>query len=212
MGEYKVIPKNEMQTREWFMAHLNDYDDVEVLSSNTAFPDCVLRYHGKVQNVEMEYESGNFVIHGHDVKQCDLVICWNHTANLPIPILELSTGIEHKPNDGAKIPQCSYYPKTAKGIKAKDISWAKLCQDELHEFTDALVKDIHAYNEYIMNAIPIRHKLNTTQKRLEDAIRENGGREFLDRLGRLHPYDLNKALADVLFTAKVVLGEGDDGQ
>jgi len=25
-------------------------------------------------------------------------------------------------------------------------------------------------------------------------------------------YDLNKALADVLFTAKVVLGECDDGQ
>ena len=29
MGEYKVIPKNEMQTREWLMAHLNDYDDLE---------------------------------------------------------------------------------------------------------------------------------------------------------------------------------------
>ena len=27
-----------------------------------------------------------------------------------------------------------------------------------------------------------------------------------------YSYDLNKALADVLFTAKVVLGECDDGQ
>jgi len=207
MGEYKVIPKNEMQTREWLMAHLNDYDDLEVLSSNTAFPDCVLRYHGKVQNVEMEYESGNFIIHGHNPARCDLVICWIHTINLPIPVLELSTGTEHKPGTGAEEVR-----RAKKELKAQNLSWARFCQDELHEFTDALVKDIHAYNEYIMNAIPIRHKLNTTQKRLEDAIRENGGREFLDGLGRLHPYDLNKALADVLFTAKVVLGECDDDQ
>ena len=35
---------------------------------------------GKWQDVaiEFEYESKNFVLHGHDPKKCDVIVCWRH--------------------------------------------------------------------------------------------------------------------------------------
>ena len=35
---------------------------------------------GKWQNVwiEFEYESKNFLLHGHDPKKCDVIVCWRH--------------------------------------------------------------------------------------------------------------------------------------
>ena len=35
---------------------------------------------GKWQDVaiEIEYESKNFVLHGHDPKKCDVIVCWRH--------------------------------------------------------------------------------------------------------------------------------------
>ena len=29
-------------------------------------------------NVEVEYESRNFLKHGHDPKKCDVIVCWIH--------------------------------------------------------------------------------------------------------------------------------------
>ena len=30
------------------------------------------------QAIEFEYESRNFVLHGHDPKKCDVIVCWRH--------------------------------------------------------------------------------------------------------------------------------------
>jgi len=30
------------------------------------------------QNVEVEFESKNFLRHGHDPKKCDVIVCWVH--------------------------------------------------------------------------------------------------------------------------------------
>jgi len=70
-----------------------------------------------------------------------------------------------------------------KELKAQNLSWARFCRDELKEFVDALIKDVHTYDEYILTVIPICHEFNAAQKRLEDAIKENGGCKFLDGLG-----------------------------
>lgn len=46
----------------------------------TKYPDCVARrYTGKGWTrvyVEFEYLSSNFILHGHDPKDCDIIICW----------------------------------------------------------------------------------------------------------------------------------------
>lgn len=57
----------------------------EIVNIQKAFPDCVAidcRHNGRKKvNIELEYEAGNFALHGHD-KQMDpdetyLVVCWS---------------------------------------------------------------------------------------------------------------------------------------
>jgi hypothetical protein len=43
--------------------------------------------------IEFEFESRNFLLHGHDPKKCDVIVCWVH--NWPecpkgIQVIELS--------------------------------------------------------------------------------------------------------------------------
>lgn len=62
-----------------------------------AFPDCeaMRRTEGdKWQPVKLEFEqkSRNFLMHGHDVKGCDLIVCWEHNwPECPLEVLELRT-------------------------------------------------------------------------------------------------------------------------
>jgi len=59
------------------------------------FPDCeVMRRVGEdscqLVKAEFEYESRNFLKHMHDVKGCDLIICWRHNwPECPLEVLEL---------------------------------------------------------------------------------------------------------------------------
>jgi hypothetical protein len=61
----------------------------------TAFPDCdaMRRVEGgrwQPIRIEFEYESRNFLRHGHDAEGCDLIVCWAHNwEECPIEVLEL---------------------------------------------------------------------------------------------------------------------------
>jgi len=40
--------------------------------------------------IEVEYQSRNFLAHGHDPKGCDLIVCWEHNwAGCPVEVIEL---------------------------------------------------------------------------------------------------------------------------
>lgn len=73
-----------------------------VESIQIGFPDCEAKRQlapGKWQRVriEFEFESRNFVEHGHDPNACDVLVCWNHNwAEAPedLEILELRDVIE----------------------------------------------------------------------------------------------------------------------
>lgn len=63
----------------------------EFLKVQHAFPDLLLERNGIVYRAELEYEASSFHKHGHDIRQCDLIICWiNDLPNCVLPILELS--------------------------------------------------------------------------------------------------------------------------
>lgn len=68
---------------------------IEAIQSR--FPDCEARLKcddGKWRRVriEFEYESLNFVRHGHDVKGCDTIVCWKHNwPKCPVKVIELSS-------------------------------------------------------------------------------------------------------------------------
>jgi hypothetical protein len=68
-----------------------------VTQLQAAFPDCEalreLKY-DKWQRVriEFEYESRNFLLHGHPMADCDLIVCWNHNwEECPLEVLELKS-------------------------------------------------------------------------------------------------------------------------
>lgn len=71
---------------------------MQVVRVQTEFPDCEVLCEmepGKWQRqlVEFEFESRNFVRHGHDADGCDMIVCWVHNwAACParIEVVELS--------------------------------------------------------------------------------------------------------------------------
>ena len=66
----------------------------------TGFPDC----HGKRRvkgnrwqpvRIEFEYQSRNFLLHGHDSELCDLIVCWEHNwPECPLEVLCLKDRIK----------------------------------------------------------------------------------------------------------------------
>jgi hypothetical protein len=66
----------------------------------TEFPDCeAMREVGSGRwqrlRIEFEFESRNFLYHGHAVDGCDLIVCWRHNwEECPVEILELKSVVE----------------------------------------------------------------------------------------------------------------------
>lgn len=45
--------------------------------------------------IEFEFKSSYFKVHGHDSKECDVIVCWEHDwKDCPIEVIELKTRIE----------------------------------------------------------------------------------------------------------------------
>ncbi len=73
------------------------------------FPDCVgRRFTGKGWErvyVEFEHKSLNFKTHGHDVDECDMIICWEHNwTECPLEVIELKEVIKGLKNEPIKPP------------------------------------------------------------------------------------------------------------
>jgi len=64
--------------------------EIKSLKSHTS-PDCVaIMEDGSEKRIEFEYKSSNFILHKHDPKGCDMIICWIDDAEkLSIPIIDL---------------------------------------------------------------------------------------------------------------------------
>lgn len=71
-----------------------------VLRVQTEYPDCeALREMepGLWQRIkiEFEYESRNFLLHGHKPDKCHLIVCWKHNwENSPVEVIELSSAMK----------------------------------------------------------------------------------------------------------------------
>ena len=71
-----------------------------ILRVQQGFPDIeALRCGGDGQwrrvRIELEFESKNFLLHGHDPNGCDLIVCWkNNWLTSPVEVLELSGVVE----------------------------------------------------------------------------------------------------------------------
>jgi len=75
--------------------------DFRIEGIRSRFPDALLRRKTSKDRwisckAEFEFRSSEFNTHGHDEKQCDLLICWEHNwNNCPIEVLSLKEAIKH---------------------------------------------------------------------------------------------------------------------
>lgn len=73
-----------------------------VESVTVGFPDCEAKRRIDSRGrkwervrIEFEYRSRNFIDHGHDPTQCELIVCWEHDwPDCPLEVLELQTAIQ----------------------------------------------------------------------------------------------------------------------
>jgi hypothetical protein len=88
-------PTNEAGVMFLFASMARDLG-YAALKVQTEFPDCIaLRKvdHERCQmvRIECEYESRNFLVHGHNSNDCDMIVCWRHNwEECPLEVLELS--------------------------------------------------------------------------------------------------------------------------
>jgi hypothetical protein len=73
-----------------------------VLRVQTEYPDCeALREMEPDQwqkiKIEFEYESRNFLMHGHRADKCNLIVCWRHNwEESPLEVIELRTAMRQQ--------------------------------------------------------------------------------------------------------------------
>ena len=205
MGEYKIEePSNEMQVREWFVAHIAE-SEYSVIVSQSAFPDFILiDGNGDKVRAEFEHKSGNFVSHGHPVDGCDLVVCWSHNLDLPLPVLELSNETLHRPNEGAVEDKYTSRRKKRERPRPEDTlrEVVKKCPEEMEALTNAMVDDLHAMDQWLTIVQEPRLALFSAQVKMVQALRETGGEDALRELGKLHPHNLFEILTSKVYLVK----------
>jgi hypothetical protein len=85
------IPTNEQEV-VYLFAFVCEKLNYTVDRVQTDFPDCILSdSSGNKIKAEFEYRTSNFIIHGHPIDECDLVIAWQDDCNLQekIKVIEL---------------------------------------------------------------------------------------------------------------------------
>ncbi len=93
----RYAPANELGVIFLF-AHLAKRWCLRVNTIRPGYPDCIAyqKIHGreKLIRIEFEYRSKNFKTQGHDPKQCDWLVCWEHNwpdAPPNLNVVELRT-------------------------------------------------------------------------------------------------------------------------
>lgn len=82
---------NEDQFSRWFLENYNLIGFTQIYKQNRAsFPDFVMIKDDKKVRVELETASSNFIKHGHDATEVDLIICLVKDIELPVEILEIN--------------------------------------------------------------------------------------------------------------------------
>ncbi len=191
MGSFKIEPENELQTREWFAAHIAE-SEYDLIASQGAFPDYVLRdSDGRIYRVEVEYESANFIRHGHDPDWCDFVLCWIHNIELALPVLELSTGTWYEVGETNELQelrqQCSQQGRRLRSkhkarnsiqvIENRNLLLEIIgnrVNDECNEFLLCFADHLQAKSKLVNFLAPSQLKLLKASRALTIALRESG--------------------------------------
>lgn len=100
----RAAPVNELGV-VFLFAHKAQSLGFRIESIQPGFPDCLARRsagdHEREVRIEFEYRSRSFLVHGHDARKCDCIVCWEHNwPDCPrrLEIIELRSLFELPPN------------------------------------------------------------------------------------------------------------------
>lgn len=94
-------PRNEQELIVLFAQYADELG-YEIVSTQTRFPDAVLRFKENDATIEVEFEfsAKNFIAHRHDPAGCDLVVCWVNDLSprrkLPVPVFSLQVYLQQR--------------------------------------------------------------------------------------------------------------------
>lgn len=84
------VPENEQGVIVSFMLQAESAG-WKLLKIGSAFPDATFEYMGEEWKIEFEFNSLNFLLHKHDHRGCDAIVCLiNDYADCPLPVVCLS--------------------------------------------------------------------------------------------------------------------------
>jgi hypothetical protein len=97
----QYAPQNEIGV-VYLFAHIARRKQFRIEEIRPRFPDCIAyRRSGekeKLVRIEFEFRSSSFRSHKHDVKQCDLIVCWTHDwPDCPLEVIELKKEFQSVP-------------------------------------------------------------------------------------------------------------------
>ncbi len=82
--------KSEEEFCKWFRKNFNKFGFDKIIKENKKrFPDFIMLKNNKQVKVELETLSSNFILHKHDQKEVDLVICIKENVKLPVETIEV---------------------------------------------------------------------------------------------------------------------------
>lgn len=82
---------NEKDFHDWVFFNYNLLGFDRIITENRVrFPDFIMLKDGKEVRVEVETLSSNFILHKHNPKEVDLVICLVKNKELPVKVVEIS--------------------------------------------------------------------------------------------------------------------------
>ncbi|MEW6042192.1 MAG: hypothetical protein AB1633_11795, partial [Elusimicrobiota bacterium] len=117
------------------------------------FPDCIARrFNGKGWErvaIEFEYVSKNFLLHKHNSKECDIIVCWEHDwADCPLEVIELSEVIKDLPNSPIQRPDIAG-ANNLHGISLEDYLKKHGATPKVQELYKKFIEDVRGISDDI---------------------------------------------------------------
>ena len=82
----KVV-KSEKEMKKWFEKHYSDLGYSEIIRRDIhTCPDFIMKKNGEIVGVELETLLSNFLLHKHDIKNVDEIVCVEKDIDLPIGV------------------------------------------------------------------------------------------------------------------------------
>ncbi len=120
-----------------------------IKEASDKFPDCtVIRWDAKgpkEMKVEIEKNARDFLDHNHDIKRCDILVCWeNDWGDCPMEIIELKSEIRKlpftmvlKPNEYLHIPTKGNVESYFQAVGEKSTDTIRDDQKKLYNYLSA---------------------------------------------------------------------------